>query len=88
MAQAGPWANYSSFAAANPSDANPVNCRAILVSCTIAGNVTLTPNKTTSAGTPVAFAVPIGVTVLPIELNEGFLNATGTTATATYVLLQ
>jgi hypothetical protein len=80
---------YSSFAAANPSDTAPVNCRAIWVSCTVAGNVTLTPNKITSGGAGgTAFAVPVGITIIPVELNEGYLNATGTTATATYVLLQ
>lgn len=85
MAQAGPWANYSSFAAAVASDATSQNCRAIWVSCTVAGNVQLSSGLT---GAGVAFAVPVGITVLPIELSQGRIMATGTTATATYVLLQ
>jgi hypothetical protein len=83
--QAGPWANYSSFAAATVSDSASLNCRAIWVSCTVAGNIALSSGL---SGAGVAFAVPVGITVIPVELNQGRLMATGTTATATYVLLQ
>lgn len=85
MAQAGPWANYSSFAAATVSDTTSINCRAIWVSCTVAGNVQLSAGLT---GAGVAFAVPVGIIVIPVELSQGRIMATGTTATATYVVLQ
>lgn len=84
----GPWSGtYSSFLAAVPSDTALVNCRAIYVNCTVAGNVTVQGGPPGNPGPATAFAVPVGVTILPVELNEGILHATGTTATATYVLL-
>lgn len=83
--QGGPWATYSSFSSVTASDTGSVTCRAIWVSCTVAGNVTIASAQT---GAGVAFAVPTGVTVIPVELNQGRVMATGTTATATYVALQ
>jgi len=67
---------YSSFAAVTPSDATPINCRAIYIGG--AGNVTVTPKV---GGTAVVFTAPPVGSILPIELNEGLINATGTTAT-------
>lgn len=73
--QAAPWATYSSFKPITTSDTVPVNCRAIYVGG--AGNVKVTnPDGSTATFT----APPVG-SILPIELNNGFVNATGTTAT-------
>jgi hypothetical protein len=74
--QAGPWATYSSFAAVTPSDSTRVSCRAIYVGG--AGNVAVSPDGTTAS--TVITAPPVG-TILPIELNEGRIMATNTTAT-------
>lgn len=73
--QAGPWATYSSALAVTPSDTVPVTCRAIYIGG--AGNVTVTPK----GGIAVLFtASPVG-SILPIQLDQGLINATGTTAT-------
>jgi hypothetical protein len=73
--QAGPWASYSSWAAVVPSSTTKLNCRALYVGGT--GNVVV---ANAVAGTLVTFnAVPAGA-ILPIELNEGIVDAS-TTAT-------
>jgi hypothetical protein len=53
-----------------------VSCRAIYVGG--AGNVAVSPDGTTAS--TVITAPPVG-TILPIELNEGRIMATNTTAT-------
>lgn len=73
---------YSSFAAVTPSDTTLVNCRALYVGG--AGNVTV------KQGTPGAAAIlftapPVG-TILPLQLDRGFIMATGTTATVMVAL--
>lgn len=73
--QAGPWATYSSYATITPSSATLVNCRAIYVGG--AGNVVVAAKL---GGTLVTFTAPPVGTILPIELNEGIVDAT-TTAT-------
>lgn len=75
--QAAPWATYSSLAAVTPSDTTSVTCRGIYVGG--AGNVTVNPGL--SGGTSVTFTAPPVGSILPIELNQGRIMATGTTAT-------
>jgi hypothetical protein len=71
--QAGPWATYSSYAAIVPSSTTSLNCRAIYVGGT--GTVVVA-NKV--GGTLVTFsAVPIGA-ILPIELDQGIVDASST----------
>lgn len=67
---------YASFRAVTPSDTTPINCRAIYIGG--AGSVTVTAGI---GGTPVLFTAPPVGAILPIELNQGLINATGTTAT-------
>lgn len=72
----GPWSGtYSSALAVTPSDTTRINCRAIYVGG--AGNVTITP---VPGGTAVVFTAPPVGSILPLELNEGLINA-ATTAT-------
>lgn len=66
---------YSSAVAVAPSDATLVTCRAIYVGG--AGNVTITPK----GGIAVLFTAPPVGSILPIGLDQGLINATGTTAT-------
>lgn len=66
---------YSSAFAVTPSDTTLINCRAIYVGG--AGNVTITPR---TGGTAVVFTAPPVGSILPIELNQGLINA-ATTAT-------
>lgn len=73
--QAGPWASYSSYAAITPSSTALINCRAIYVGG--AGSVVV---ATKVGGTLVTFTAPPVGSILPIELNEGIVDAT-TTAT-------
>lgn len=73
--QAGPWATYSSALAVVPSDTVPVTCRAIYIGG--AGSVTVTPK----GGAAVVFTAPPVGSILPIQLDQGLINATGTTAT-------
>jgi hypothetical protein len=69
--QNAPWASYSTFRAVTPSDTTSVTCRAIFVAVT--GQITVAASI---GGTPVSFGAttPVG-TVLPIELNNGTINA-------------
>lgn len=78
--QAGPWATYSSALAVTPSDTVPVTCRAIYIGG--AGNVTVTPK----GGIAVLFTAPPVGSILPIQLDQGLINATGTTATLMVLL--
>ena len=86
--QNAPWASFSNFAVVAPSDVAPVSCHALLVNVTTAGNLTLKVS-TDQAAAPasVAIPMPIGLFVLPIELNQGFVMATGTTIVGTVVAL-
>lgn len=66
---------YSSYAAITPSSTTSLNCRAIYVGGT--GAVVVSSKV---GGTLVTFsAVPVGA-ILPIELDQGIVDAT-TTAT-------
>ena len=73
---------YSSEIAVTPSDTTPITCRAIYVGG--AGNVTVSPVLT--GGTPILFTAPPVGSIIPIELNQGRIMATGTTATALVAL--
>lgn len=65
-----------SATAVTPSDSTVVTCAGIYVGGT--GDITVTLQSTLSA---VTFkAVPQGV-ILPVAISNGFINATGTTAT-------
>ena len=70
------FSNYGSVVAITPSDTTPVTCRAIYVGG--AGNVAI---KTTASATAVTLtAVPVG-SILPINIDGGYIMATNTTAT-------
>lgn len=69
-------AQYGSFAAVTPSDSTLINCRAIYVGG--AGAVAVAASASASAVTLAA--VPVG-TILPINLEQGRIMSTGTTAT-------
>lgn len=66
---------YSSGVAVVPSDTVPVNCRAIYVGG--AGNVAVKPK----GGTAFTLTAPPVGSILPINLEQGFIMATNTTAT-------
>lgn len=69
-------AMYGSAIAVTPSDTIPISCRAIYVGG--AGNVAV---KTTAAATAVTLTAPPVGTILPINIDGGFIMATNTTAT-------
>lgn len=71
---------YSSAVAVTPSDTTLINCRAIYVGG--AGNVTVTPK----GGSAVLFTAPPVGSIIPIALDGGLINATGTTATVMVAL--
>jgi hypothetical protein len=68
-------ATYGSFQAVTPSDTTLINCKAI--QCGGAGVLALSPSATTAA---VNFTVLAG-DIIPVELNQGRIMATSTTAT-------
>jgi hypothetical protein len=78
MAQAGPWASYSSYAAIAPSSTTSLNCRAIYVPPQ--GTATTVVVATKVGGTLVTFTVGISTVpvILPIELNQGIVDASST----------
>ena len=69
-------AQYGSFVAVTPSDSVPISCRAIYIGG--AGNVTV---KANAGATGVVFTAPPVGTILPLNLDQGLIMATGTTAT-------
>jgi len=69
-------ATYSGFFAVTPSDTTRVNCRAIYVAGT--GDVAVSVDGTTAS---VTFKTVPGGAILPINLDQGRIMATGTTAT-------
>jgi hypothetical protein len=73
--QNGPWASFSSYAAIAPSSTTPITCRAIYVGG--AGSVVVASKV---GGTLVTFTAPPVGAILPIELDQGIVDAT-TTAT-------
>lgn len=78
------FAEYSSSIPIVPSDtAQVVNCRAILV--TGAGNLVYKQGPIGALGAAVTVPVVAGQ-ILPIELNQGVVMATGTTATGLLAL--
>ncbi len=72
---------YGSFAAVTPSDTTLINCRAIYVGG--AGNITISKDGTTAG---ILFTAPPVGAIIPVELNQGRIMATGTTATAMVAL--
>jgi hypothetical protein len=68
--------SFASFQAVTPSDTTRITCAAIYVGG--AGNIALSPDGTTAATTFTA--VPVG-SVLFVELNQGRIMSTNTTAT-------
>jgi hypothetical protein len=68
---------YGSAVAVTTSDTALISCRAIYVGG--AGNVTVNPSQT--GGTSVTFTAPPVGSIIPFELNQGRIMATGTTAT-------
>jgi hypothetical protein len=81
----GPWSGqYSSSQPIAPADnVQAVNCRAIFV--TGAGNIIVKQGPIGALGPAETFAVTAGE-ILPIELNNGVVMATGTTATGLIAL--
>lgn len=73
----GPWSGtYTSYQAVTPSDTTRISCRAIYVGG--AGNVAVSPDAATAATT---FTAPAVGSILPLELNQGRIMSTNTTAT-------
>ncbi len=70
------FASYGSAIAVTPSDTVPISCRAIFIGG--AGNVAI---KTADDATAVTLTAPVLGTILPIEINQGRIMATNTTAT-------
>jgi hypothetical protein len=70
------FASAQSYVAGTPSDSTQVTFSGIYVG--VGGDIAITFNPNFS---PVVFtAVPQG-SILPVAVNNGYLNATGTTAT-------
>jgi hypothetical protein len=74
--QQGNLQSFSSYQAVTPSDTTRITCAAIYVGG--AGNIALSPDATTAA--TVFTAPPVG-SVLFVDLNQGRIMSTGTTAT-------
>jgi hypothetical protein len=70
-------ATYCGGFAVAPSDTALVSCRAIYVGG--AGNLAV--NTAPAGGTAIVFTAPAIGSIIPLELNEGRIMATGTTAT-------
>lgn len=67
---------FSTLFPVTPSDSTRINCSSIYVGGT--GNLAISPDGVSAA--VVLSAVPVGA-VVPVELNQGRIMATGTTAT-------
>lgn len=65
---------YSSFVAVVPSDSTEVNCRALYIGG--AGNVAIRQKN----GTAVTFTAPPVGSILPVNLDQGQVMSTNTTA--------
>ena len=70
-------ATYCGGLAVTPSDTTLVTCRAIYVGG--AGNVAV--STAPAGGSAIVFTAPPVGSIIPLELNEGRIMATGTTAT-------
>lgn len=70
------FASGINFKAVTLSDTTEVNCKAIYVG--VGGNVYLAPSV---GATAVAFLNVANGSILPIELKQGTINSTNTTAT-------
>lgn len=68
------FAQYGSAQAVTTSDSTPVFCRAIYIGG--AGNLTVT---TQAGGTPVTFTAPPVGSIIPIAIENGFINTASTT---------
>lgn len=78
--------SYSSWTGVTPSDSTPVTCRALLVNVTVAGNLVLN-TAAAGTGTTVTIALPVGLWVLPLNLEQDRVMSTGLTATCTITAL-
>lgn len=67
---------FSTMFPVTPSDTTRINCQSIYVGG--AGNLALSPDGVSAA--IVFSALPVG-TIVPVELNQGRIMSTGTTAT-------
>ena len=76
MSQLQGYAAYGSAIAVTPSDTTLLTCKALYVGG--AGNVSV---QTRDGATTVTFTAPPVGTVLPINIENGHVLATGTTAT-------
>ena len=72
---------YTSFVSVTKSDTTLVNCRAIYIGST--GDVALSIDSSTTA---VTFVAPGAGTILPIQLNQGRIMSTNTSATVIIAL--
>jgi hypothetical protein len=73
--------SFCTFATVAPSDTARVSCQSIYVG--VGGTLAVSPDATTAA---TLFVVPAGY-LLPVELNQGRIMATGTVTIASVVLL-
>lgn len=79
-------ASYGSFKTVTASDTTLLNCRALLINVTVAGNIVFNPDKSgTTNNTTVTFST--GTFIVPIHLDQGRVMSTGFTATATVTAL-
>lgn len=69
------FASGVNFSAVTASDSETVNCKALYVGT--GGTITL---KQSASGDAVAFVSVQGGSILPIELKNGLVMSTGTTA--------
>ena len=68
---------YTGWAAVTPSDTTLINCRALWI-----GGVGTFALSTSPTAAPVTFSgLAAAGTIIPVELNQGRVMSTGTTAT-------
>lgn len=70
------FASAINYSAVTPSDSTSVTCKAIYIGT--GGNIAVAPS---SSGTAVTFSNVGSGTILPLELKEGRIMSTNTTAT-------
>ena len=75
------FASGINFSAATASDTTPVTCKAIYIGT--GGLLYIAPSV---GATPVVFKNLVAGTILPIELKNGTINSTSTTAADLVIL--
>ena len=72
---------YSSWFAITPSNTTLVTCRAIYVGTSAPSNVVVQPQTGGVAGTAVTFTNVIQGSILPVNLEEGYVTTATTAST-------